>query len=265
MDKFSMDSPLRNSAGVALITGAGPARIGQVVAGALARRGYRLALHYHRSKRQATQHADEYRQAGVDVLLLQADVSRSEDVEQMFRQVMETWGRVDVLVTTASIWSPQALEQVTADDVLQNFRVNTLGTFLCCQHGGLIMTRQESGGAIITFGDWAIERPYPDYAPYFLSKGSIPTLTRTMAVELASRNPRVRVNCIHPGPVMFPDSMPASEREEAIATTLLKTADVPEAVAQGVLFFVDNPMTTGVCLPIDSGRTIYAPGEARTS
>lgn len=260
-----MDNPLRNSAGVALITGAGPARIGQVVAGALARRGYRLALHYHRSQQQAKEHADAYRREGVDVLLLQADISQEDDVKRMFGEVMETWGRVDVLVTTASIWSPRPLEQVTADDVLQNFRINTLGTFLCCQHGGLIMTHQGSGGAIVTFGDWAIERPYANYAPYFISKGSIPTLTRTMAVELASRNPRVRINCIHPGPVMFPDAMPAAEREEAVATTLLKTADVPEAVAQAVLFFVDNPMTTGVCLPIDSGRSIYAPGEARTS
>ena len=74
------------------------------------------------------------------------------------------------------------------------------------------MVAQESGGAIVNFGDWAITRPYLNYAAYFASKGSIPTLTRTFAVELASRNPRVRVNAILPGPVMLPPDLPEEER-----------------------------------------------------
>ena len=84
-----------------------------------------------------------------------------------------------------------------ADDVRRFFEVNTLSTFVCCQHAGLIMTEQDEGGAIVNIGDWAVERPYRDYSAYFISKGAIPTLTRMFAVELA---PKVRVNAVLPGP-----------------------------------------------------------------
>jgi pteridine reductase len=70
----------------------------------------------------------------------------------------------------------------------------------------------------------------------------------------------VRVNCILPGPVLFPDDMPAAEREEAIRSTLVKRAGQPESLAKAVLFFVENDFVTGACLPIDGGRTIYAAG-----
>jgi pteridine reductase len=120
------------------------------------------------------------------------------------------------------------------------------------------MCGQEQGGVIIAIGDWAVERPYPDYAAYFISKGAIPTLTRTLAVELGHRNPQVRVNCIHPGPVMFPPDSLDDERQAMIQSTLTKTANCPESIAQAVEFFADNAFVTGVCLPVDGGRTIYA-------
>ncbi|MFP6667044.1 MAG: SDR family oxidoreductase, partial [Pirellulales bacterium] len=89
-----------------------------------------------------------------------------------------------------------------------HFDVNTLGTFLCCQHVGLQMVSQDHGGAIVNIGDWAVTRPYGDYAAYFPSKGAIPALTRTFAVELARRNPHVRVNAVLPGPVALPAEIP---------------------------------------------------------
>jgi pteridine reductase len=124
---------------------------------------------------------------------------------------------------------------------------------------GLAMVRQPDGGSIINFGDWATVRPYMNYAAYFPSKGAIPALTRSLAVELATRNPRVRVNCILPGPVMLPHDLPAAERQQAIAGTLLKREGSPEHIAKAVLHLIDNDFLTGVCLPVDGGRTIYAP------
>jgi pteridine reductase len=121
------------------------------------------------------------------------------------------------------------------------------------------MTEQPEGGAIVTIGDWAIERPYLDHSAYFLSKGAIPTLTRTLAVELAHRNPRVRVNCIHPGPVMFPPDSSEEERQEMVDSTLVKRANCPDSVCRAVRFFLENDFVTGVCLPVDGGRTIFAP------
>ena len=84
-------------------------------------------------------------------------------------------------------------------------------------------------------------------------------MTRNFAVELAARNPAVRVNCILPGPVMLPPDLPEAERRRAIEATLVKREGRPENIAQAVLFFIDNDFVTGVCLPVDGGRTVYAP------
>jgi pteridine reductase len=118
------------------------------------------------------------------------------------------------------------------------------------------MVKQASGGAIINIGDWAIARPYLDYAAYFPSKGAIPSLTRSFAVELAARNPNVRVNAILPGPAMLPEGMSDEDRESTINATLVKRAGTPEHIAQAVAFLVENDFVTGVCLHVDGGRSI---------
>ena len=120
------------------------------------------------------------------------------------------------------------------------------------------MVEQPTGGAIVNVGDWAIARPYVDYAAYFASKGSIPTLTRTLAVELAARNPRVRVNAILPGPVLFPEELSESQRAALIDATLVKRPGTPQDVAHAVMFLLENTFVTGVCLPVDGGRSIYS-------
>jgi pteridine reductase len=244
---------------VVLVTGSGRHRIGNVVARSLAERGYSIALHYNSSADAAQATAEQIRETGVPCEAFRADVAVESEVNRMFDQAMERFGQLDVLVTTASVWSVVPLEQVTADDVLQNFRVNTLGTFLCARRAGMIMAAQADGGVIVTIGDWAIHRPYIDHAPYFVSKGAIPTMTRTLAVELGHRNPRVRVNCIHPGPVMFPPDSTEQERQEMLDSTLVHGANQPETIASAVSFFIDNEFVTGVCLPVDGGRSIYSP------
>lgn len=249
---------MKKSSGVALITGSGRRRVGNVVARALAEHGYSIALHYNSSEEAARESVEQFRDLGVDSEAYQANVAVESDVDTMFDQIIERFGRIDVLVTTASVWETGRLEEVSAEDVLRNFNVNTLGTFLCARRAGLAMCQQDEGGSIITIGDWAIDRPYIDHASYFVSKGAIPTLTRTLAVELGYRNPNVRVNCIHPGPVMFPPDTPEAERNELIESTLTKNPNSPECVAQAVTFLINNKFVTGVCLPVDGGRSIYA-------
>jgi len=243
---------------VALITGSGKRRVGNVVAEALAARGYSIALHYNCAAGEASQTVERLERVGNDARAFQADVSKEADVNRLFEQTLGHFGRLDVLVTAAAVWESKSLEEVTADDVRRHFEVNALGTFLCCRRAGLTMIEQPQGGAIVTIGDWATSRPYPDYPAYFLSKGVIPTLTRTMAVELARRSPAVRVNCILPGPVMPPEDLSAAELKGAIAGTLLKRVGRPENVAQAVVFLVEDDFVTGVCLPVDGGRTIAA-------
>lgn len=243
---------------IALITGSGRRRVGHVVARYLAQRGYSIALHYHSSEEEAERAAAEIRDLGVQCAAFRANVAVESDVNRMFNQLLEKFGRLDVLVTTASIWGTTPLEKVTADDVWREFNVNTLGTFLCARQAGLTMCKQDEGGAIVTIGDWAIERPYLDHTAYFISKGAIPALTRALAVELAHRNPNVRVNCIHPGPVMFPPDAGEDERQRLIESTLTKNPNCPESIAQAVEFLIHNNFVTGVSLPVDGGRTIFA-------
>jgi len=244
------------NAKVALITGSGKRRVGNAVAEALAARGYSVALHYNRSAEDARESVSLMKKGGTHAEAYQADVSKEDEVDRMFKQVENDFGRLDVLVTAAAIWQSKPLEEVTADDVRRHFEINALGTFLCCRRAGLIMVKQPEGGVIVTIGDWAIERPYPNYAAYFPSKGAIPTMTRTFAVELARRNPAVRVNCILPGPVMLPEDLAEHEVKGAIAGTLLKRAGRPENIAHAAVFLVENDYITGVCLPVDGGRTI---------
>ncbi|MEN6458306.1 MAG: SDR family oxidoreductase [Thermoguttaceae bacterium] len=241
---------------IALVTGSGKRRVGSAVVRALADRGYAVAIHYHRSKDDAQETVRELQSRGVRAVAFEADLAREADVDRLFEQVQQTFGRLDVLVTSAALWERKPLEELTAADVQRQFEVNTLGTFLCCRRAGLIMAGQPEGGVIVTIGDWATARPYTGYAAYFVSKGAIPTLTRSLAVELASRNPAVRVNCVLPGPVMLPENVSEHEVKGIVTGTLLKRLGSPENVAQAVLFLVDNDYVTGVCLPVDGGRTI---------
>jgi pteridine reductase len=245
--------------GVALVTGSGKRRIGWHVAQALADRGYALVVHYHTSAVEAAETVEAFRARGVEAVAIQADLTDEGSVQALIDQTLARFKRIDVVVNCAADWKSKRLEDVTAADVRHYFETNTLATFLCCQRAGLIMARQPEGGCLITLGDWAVARPYLNYAAYFPSKGAIPTLTRCLAVELGSRNPAVRVNCILPGPVMLPPDLPDGERRQAVAGTLVKREGRPEDVARAVLYFVDNSFVTGVCLPVDGGRTIFAP------
>ena len=246
---------------VAMVTGGGGRRVGSVVALALAEDGYDIALHYHRSVQGANEVAETVRSKGVDCHLFQADVSVESDVNRMFLEMTDRFGRIDVLVTTASIWRSFRLEEVTAEEMLRSYGVNALGTFLCAKQAGLTMIEQAEGGSIVTIGDWAIQRPYLDHLPYFVAKGTIEAMTRSLAVELAHRNPKVRVNCIHPGPVLYPPDTSEAERKMLVESTLVKDGNCPESIARTVKYFVEEPFVTGVCMCVDGGRSIYA-GEA---
>lgn len=244
---------------VALVTGSGKRRIGWHVAEALAARGYALAVHYRSSAAEAAETVASLTGRGVDAVAVQADLTDETVVHAAIGKVLDRFGRIDVLVNCAAIWQRKRLEEVTAADVRRHFDTNTLATFLCAQQAGLAMVKQPEGGCIVNVGDWAEARPYLDFAAYFPSKGAVTALTRSLAVELGTRNPRVRVNCILPGPVMLPPDLPEDERRHAIDATLVKREGRPENIAQAVVFFVDNDFVTGVCLPVDGGRSIYAP------
>src|SRR3954468_23879272 len=169
---------------VALITG-GAIRVGAAIVRELAARGYRVAIHANTSLDSAQELASELTASGHTAVAFGADLRDEDATRAMIDRVRRHFGQLDALVNSAATWSPTPLEDVMADDARRFFEVNTLSTFVCCQHAGLIMTEQEQGGAIVNIGDWAVERPYRGYSAYFVAKGAIPTLSRMFAVELA--------------------------------------------------------------------------------
>jgi pteridine reductase len=251
---LTMNDPLHQRA--ALVTG-GAVRVGRAIVIELASRGYRVAIHANTSLDRALQLAQELNEQGREAAAFGADLRDEEATRAMIDRVHRHFGRLDALVNSAAIWESMPLDTTAADDVRRFFEVNALSTFVCCQHAGLIMKEQPEGGAIVNIGDWATTRPYRGYSAYFVSKATIPTMTRALAVELA---PRVRVNAVLPGPVMMPDGVTEAEGRRAIAGTLVGRAGRPDNVAQAVAFLLENDFITGVCLPVDGGRTIGETG-----
>jgi pteridine reductase len=236
----------------ALVTG-GAVRVGATIVRELSGHGFRVAIHANSSLDRAQELVGELADAGHNAAAFGADLRDEDATRAMIDRVRRHFGRLDALVNSAATWSPTPLANVMADDVRRFFEINTLSTFICCQHAGQIMMQQDQGGAIVNIGDWAVKRPYRDHSAYFASKGAIPTITRVFAVELS---PKVRVNAVLPGPVLMPDSISEAERRRAVAGTLLGRAGRPENVAHAVAALLENDFITGVCLPVDGGRTL---------
>ena len=149
---------------VALVTGSGKRRVGSHVADALAARGFALVIHYRSSAAEANDAVAEYQSRGVTAVALQAELTDEKAVRSLVDRTLERFGRIDVLANCAAAWRSKKLEDITAADLRHYFDTNTLGTFLCSQQVGLAMVRQPAGGCIVTLGDWAIARPYLNYA-----------------------------------------------------------------------------------------------------
>jgi len=243
---------------IALVTGAGRRRVGQAVARHLAQQGYALAIHYRSARQEAEQFCHECQLGGIPATAFAADLADLGQTERLAKAVLDHFGRIDVLVHCASRWQACALEHLTAEAIVGDWNIHAGSALLLGKHVGLAMTRQAQGGCIVFLGDWAIVRPYRDYPSYLASKGAIPTITRLLAVELGTRHPKVRVNAILPGPVLPPEEMTQEQIHQLEKSTLVGRVGSADEVAQAVVFFLTNAFLTGVCLPLDGGRTIYA-------
>ncbi len=256
------------TAPVAFITGSAAPRVGRRIAEHLLSQNFRVVFHAHEASPQANEFVSQVNAdatlsgqtqvAGLRAMLVTGDVQEESNVTKWLNETLGHFGQVDVLVNSAAIWEPKPLEETRSEDYQRYFQVNALGAALCGQHFGLAMTKQSSGGAIINIGDWAISRPYRDFTPYFLSKGSVIALTHSLAIELAQRNPGVRVNAVLPGPIQLAEGISLERRQRIIDDCLLKREGSADDLAQAIVFLATSPFVTGVCLPIDGGRTIWA-------
>ncbi|MGC1399711.1 SDR family NAD(P)-dependent oxidoreductase [Candidatus Binatus sp.] len=237
---------------VALITGG--ARIGKVVAEALAKRGCSLSLTYRGSRDAAEATAQAARVAGVKATVLRADATNETDIVAAVNDTVKSLGRLDILINMAAIYEKTPTPNGTLWSAIQD--ANAKSAFMYSIHSAPIM-KQNGAGRIVSFSDWlpVTGRPrYKDYVPYYVSKASVAALTEALALQLA---PEVLVNAIAPGPILAPPDLTAEENAQVIEATPLARWGGAEEIAKTVMFFVETDFVTGEFIRVDGGRHLF--------
>lgn len=237
---------------IALVTGAAR-RVGKAIALALADRGAHVVITYNTSRDEALATLGEIEARGVQGLALQANITRRGDVDAVVRQVLERFGRIDILVNNASNYYKTPFETLSEEQWDDLLGTNLKGTFLVSKRVGDEMLKA-GAGKIINLADWAGFRPYKDYLPYCVAKAGVIALTTALAKTLA---PQIQVNAVAPGPVLLPEDFSDSLRQAVVRATPLKRIGAPSDIAQTVVFLVEgSDFITGAIIPVDGGRLI---------
>jgi NAD(P)-dependent dehydrogenase (short-subunit alcohol dehydrogenase family) len=206
----------------------------------------------------------EVLQTGVTGRFYQADVSKAEQVERLFDEVVTSFGRLDVLVNNAGIGLSKRITDTTEADWDRLMDVNLKGVYLCARAAIPVMQRQ-GGGTIVNVASELGLVGGSEIAAYCASKGGVVQLTRAMAVDHCQDG--IRVNCVCPGPVATPlleciiegSSKPAQERTSIAEKTLLKRVGRPEEIANVILFLASDESSymTGSIVVVDGGSTAH--------
>jgi len=179
---------------VALVTGSNRG-IGKGIARGLAAEGASLVL-AARNAATLRQVAEELEQAGTPTLAIPTDVADEAQVERLFAQAMERFGRLDILVNNAGAFDGGPLDELTVEAWDKVINTNLRGPFLCTRSAMRIMKPQR-GGRIINVGSISAQRVRPRSAPYSTSKHGIWGLTQVTALE--GREFGIAASCLHPG------------------------------------------------------------------
>ena len=188
------------------------------------------------------------------ILKVKADVSNTKDVEMLFKITNDTFGKIDILVNNAGIAPAKAIEEMTDDDFIKVFNINTLGTFKCTREA--IKYMKENGGSIINTSSIVSLYGSPNQSAYTASKYAINGLTKSNARELGKYN--IRVNAIAPGVVMT-DMVKNNCNEETITRlnmmTPLKRGANPDDLVGAYVYLASDAsiFTTGAIINIDGG------------
>ena len=238
----------------ALITGG--KRIGAAVAAELARAGADVAIAYNRSRDEADASAAAVRAHGRRAVVVQADLSQPGECARLVETAAGALGRLDVLISMASLYAAKPFDEITAADWDRQLAVDVRAGFLCARAAVPLMRRQ-GGGRIINFADWvaASGRPrYRGYLPYYVAKAGVIALTEALALELAPD--RILVNAIAPGPILAPPEMSEKQSAAVVAATPLGRWGGGEEIAKAVLFLVQSDFVTGETIRVDGGRHV---------
>ncbi len=187
-----------------LVTGASSG-IGQAIAIRFAEEGANVAINYRggADQAEATRCAAMKANSAGKHIAVQADVSKEEDVEAMFANVLQAFGSLDVLVNNAGIQKPAPSHEIDAADFDRVIGVNLRGPFLCARAAiRHFLTRNGHGGVILNNSSVHEIIPKPKYLSYSITKGGMENMTKSLALEYADRG--IRVNAVGPGAIVTP-------------------------------------------------------------
>lgn len=245
---------------VMLITGASRG-IGAATALLAAERGYAVAINYRREREAAEALVAQITGAGGKARAFAADVANESDVLQLFREVDEAFGHVDVLVNNAGILERQMrLEDMDVARLQRVFAVNVTGTFLCCREAIKRMARKHggNGGSIVNVSSMASRLGSPnEYIDYAAAKGAVDSLTIGLAKEVAAEG--IRVNAVRPGLIKTEIHASGGEpgRVERLQAAIpLGRGGEAEEVARAILFLAsdESSYSTGSFVDVSGGR-----------
>ena len=236
----------------AIVTGASRG-IGIVVAKRLARDGFAIIVNYAGNLSQAQEVVAAIEAAGGQAVPVQADVANAADVEQLFKQTLDTYGRIDVVVNNAGIMPLSAIAKgdvATFDKVIAT---NLRGTFLVLAQAAQHISE---GGRIIAFSSSVLAKAFPNYGAYIASKAGVEGLVHVLTNELRGRN--ITVNAVAPGPVgtdLFLKGKTQAQIEKLSKLPPLERLGQPEDIANVVSFLAgpDGGWVNGQVLRANGG------------
>jgi len=264
---------------VAVVTG-GSSGIGQAIAIRLGEEGVDVAINYV-GRPEGAEATKETIQQGVDVcmnqmaaggtkpILVQADVSDEAEVEAMFAEVVDTYGRLDYLINNAGIQIAADSDELSSADFDKVLAVNLRGSFLCAQRAIRHWLRTETAGAIVNVSSVHQLIPKPRFLSYSVSKGGMQNLTHTLALEYAARG--IRVNSIGPGATVTPINRswiddPVKRAMVESHIPMRRAGDAEEMAAAAAFLCSDESLyITGQTLFVDGGLTLYPSFESTWS
>ncbi len=240
---------------IALVTGAG-AGIGKAIALAFAKAGAFVVVP-DLDIEKAGETAQEIEEIGEKSLALEIDVANADQVDALFTETIDLYGRIDILVNNAGTTHPvTSILDLSLDYVEKIFSIDYKGVYLCCRRAGREMVRQKSG-SIVNISSIAGLTPLP-LVMYGPMKSAVNMLTRILAREWAHQN--IRVNAIAPGYVLTPlikNMIDSGLRDPGLILeqTPMKIMLNPDDIAEAVLFLVSSRARhiTGTVLPVDGG------------
>lgn len=233
---------------VALVTG-GAVRVGRAVAVALAESGYDLVVGYHASEGPAAELRAQVRRMGRRVRIARADLSQEADAVRLAALAGETFGRLDLLVNSASTYLSGDLLRVPAEEWDLVMAVNVRAPFLLVRETADLL--REARGSVVNIVDLSAFQAWPQYPHHSVSKAGLLHLTRNLALALA---PEARANAVAPGHVLPPPGYGEAEIEGSRRRIPLGRIGKPKDVTKAVLYLAGAQYVTGEVIVVDGGR-----------